>query len=496
MGALKKGPVGQSRVFKGMSWMALASLANVLMQLIVLALSARFMTPRDYGIVAAAMVVFSVALVVVQCGVPQALVQRPALGDEHVVAGFRIGWVGGLFGAVLVYCFAEAFGLFFDLPELTRVLQVLSWGLVFKGGAAAAEGMTLRAMDFHWIASRNTLAYFLAYVCLGLPLAVAGLGYWALVWALLANELLRSAMLLVGTRPRVRGSSLMHVRQLLRYGGGELLSSLLNRSAGYMDNLIVGKVLGASALGLYSRAFTLMAIPGNLFGDIVAKVLFPVMARAESNTELAGGFLRAASLVAFLAAPFCGFVAYHAADIVLLALGEQWMAVAPLFAILSLGLYFRLNYKLAAEALKARGRVYGYAFSQGLFALLILCGTLVGARFGLPGVAWGVNVAFLLNAAFLLLAVLRFLGLPLHTFALAQAPGVAALLLWLLLARLWEMLGHPLTGPWGLLPAGIVWVVAVLFTAAFAHWIPGGHHVHRLYEEVLERIKRVCRRSE
>src|SRR5699024_11672517 len=74
-------------------------------------------------------------------------------------------------------------------------------------------------------------------------------------------------------------------KELLFFGGGYTIARISNQFALQADNLVVGKWLGANALGLYSRAYQLMVMPANLFGQVMDKVMFPIMSQIQNKQE-------------------------------------------------------------------------------------------------------------------------------------------------------------------------------------------------------------------
>src|SRR5205085_7294251 len=113
----------------------------------------------------------------------------------------------------------------------------------------------------------------LGYGAVGITLAVLGFGVWALVGGYLAQTLLKTTLLLAVQRhPLWPLLERRAAGELLYFGGAFTAARIGNYLAGQGDNLVVGRWLGAEALGVYGRAYQLMAGPAVLFGQVLDKV--------------------------------------------------------------------------------------------------------------------------------------------------------------------------------------------------------------------------------
>jgi PST family polysaccharide transporter len=168
-----------------------------------------------------------------------------------------------------------------------------------------------------------------------------------------------------------------------------------------------------------------MAMPANLFGEAVEKVLFPAMAKVQNEPQrLTTAYRRGIALTALLVLPASATVFVLAPEIVEVLLGPRWSgAVAPL-QILALSMYFRTGYKMSVTAARAKGVVHRLALRVTLYAILVVGGALIGQLFGISGVALGVVGA--LTVHFFLLAQLsiRITQMGWRDFLTAHVPAV------------------------------------------------------------------------
>lgn len=388
----------------GFFWTSWGTGARALLKMVVLAVLARLLTPEDFGIVAAASIVVRFAEIFSQLGVGQALIQRKELEARHIDTAFTASVVSGLALAALIWAIAPLLADFFRMEALTPVVRGLSLLFPISGASVVAQCMLQRRLRFRAIAKADIASYAAGYCTLGIGLAWAGFGVWALVGALIGQSLVKSTLLLT---MKSQAGRFRFERQawneLLHYGGGHTAARLSNYFALQGDYLVVGRWLGAAALGLYGRAYDLMSLPATLLGNLLDSVLFPTMSRLQDDPDrLATAYRRGIALIALAVLPLSGVIIVLAPELIVLFLGPQWRAAILPFQILTLGMYFRSAYKLGASVARATGAVYQVAWRQMAYAALVVVGAVLGQRWGLSGVAVGVLVAllgvFLMNA--------------------------------------------------------------------------------------------------
>ncbi|HTF28020.1 MAG TPA: oligosaccharide flippase family protein, partial [Flavitalea sp.] len=169
------------------------------------------------------------------------------------------------------------------------------------------------------------------------------------------------------------------------------------------DNLVVGRMLGAAALGIYGRAYQFMVMPAGLFGNALDKALFPAMAKVQGDKpRLAKAYLTGVRLIALIAIPLSFLIFLLAPEIIRILLGPEWIEVTLPLQVLACSLLFRMSYKMSDSLSRATGAVYRRAWRQVIYAIMVLTGTYIGQFWGLYGVACGVAVALIGN--FLLMA--------------------------------------------------------------------------------------------
>lgn len=414
------------RTITGLLWASGGKAGQAILQLVILAIMARLLTPADFGVVSAALVVIGFSYIFSMLGLGPALIQRPVLEARHLDTAFTSSVVFGLLLGALIWVGAPVAADVMRIQGVQPVLRVLAWMFPLQGVGVAADSLLRRELHFRWLARLDVAAYAFGYGLVGISLAVAGAGVWALVAANMCQAGLRSTVLLIRRPPRLRHPfDRVAFGELLYFGGGHTLARVANYLAVQGDNFVVGRFLGPQALGYYGRAYSLMAAPAYGFGTILDQVLFPAMAKVQDQPDrLGAAFRRGVALIALLTlAPSVALILL-APEFITVLLGPHWAPTVPPFQILTIGMLFRTSYKMSDSLARSTGVVYQRAARQVLYAALVIFGAWVGQHWGISGVAWGAMIALSINFFVMAHLSLRVAQISWLTFWRAHVPAV------------------------------------------------------------------------
>jgi len=233
-------------------------------------------------------------------------------------------------------------------------------------------------------------------IAIGVMLAIAGFGYWALVAAALVGPAAMTALAWAIVRwiPG-RPHRSPEIWSMLRFGGAITIQSVLTYLAQNIDKVVIGRVSGAYAFGVYGRAYQLVNMPRANLNAAVGWVAFSSLSRIQDDTRrYRSYFLKGYRIVLSIVVPIIVFAAVFADDAVEVVLGPQWSDAALILQILA----------PAALALTLiEGPTYWLLHSLGLatrslqttvaFTVVILVGCIVGVPYGATGVAAGYSIA-------------------------------------------------------------------------------------------------------
>jgi PST family polysaccharide transporter len=413
---------------RGLSWYGSTLLVRILLNVAVTAVLARLLSPHEYGVVGAAMIVGAMGNSIANLGMSQVVIQRQDIEERHIRTVISLSMAIATILGVLQWIFARQIADFFHVPELVLVSRVLAVMMVANAFNLIAEAILSRHLKFKLSSTAGLVAWIASHVGLAIPLAYLGLSYWALVVAYVAEAfILASIYFFIARDYLVRpGFDMQSYRDIRRQSLGYALAGISSFTAKYIDNVIVARLIGTAELGIYSRAYYLIAMPANLFGRLNKSVVFPLLSKIHHDkARLRTAQLKGHALTAALALPFSAFVSCFANELVLTVLGPKWVdAVVPIMAF-SAAIYFRLGYRVCSAVMLATGRSYRMASMQIVNMALIASFAFFSAPYGVNAVALAVSGAiatgFMLYAAI----ICRMTGLSALDFALVHVRPVA-----------------------------------------------------------------------
>ena len=166
------------------------------------------------------------------------------------------------------------------------------------------------------------------------------------------------------------------------------------------DKILLGRVWGADALGLYSRAYQLLSLATESLNSAVSQVALPALARLQNDpARFRRYFLLGYGAFLALAVPLAVACGFFAEDVVGVFLGAKWTEAAAVFRLLTPAMFVFAVVNPMAWLMLASGRT-GRSLA---IALVIAPTTIAGFSLGLPAGPRGVAIAF--SGAMLLLAV-------------------------------------------------------------------------------------------
>jgi O-antigen/teichoic acid export membrane protein len=480
-----------SSVATNIQWVGAGIVAQAALRIGVLAIMARLVGPRDFGIVSIAFVFTSFAERLGQVGVGPAFVQRARIEAEDVKAALVLSVASGCIITAALCAVAPLAASFFGEETLRGVLVVLAMGFIIDSFGVVSDGMLQRELRFREIVKVETAAFMGGLVIVGISLGYLGYGVWALVGANLAMRSIKMALLVCARPVPLQGRwSGARARELLATGFGFSLGKILNFLSLQGDNFIVGRVLGVEALGMYTRAYQAMTLPAMYVGQAFERVLFPALSKKqEDHAALGAGLLSTLEVSALVALPASVGMYFLSQEIVLVLFGKTWTPVIPVLQVLSCGVFSRAAYKCSDVLIRSKGDVYAYAARQAWYTAIIVGGSALGAYMnGLQGVAYAVVLGVSVNYALMTLLAARLARVSLSAIAWAHLPGVwASMSVALLLAFAVPIMRAYMYAPFAILLLSTVMGVAVAGSAWLLSWaLVGDSYTVKMARRFLE----------
>jgi PST family polysaccharide transporter len=391
-----------SATTRGLLWAYGSYIGGRLIVLGSIAVLAHLLAPEDFGLVALAIIVTDLLYTVSDLGLSQALVVEK---EEEVLERAETAFVWSVaLGAGLSLTTAVLSPLaarFFHEPELVGILTVLGLNFFIRSLGTTHYAIAQKRLDFR-TRSIAELANATFRGSLGIVLAVAGLGAWSLVLGYLTGTivLVVALWILVPWRPSFR-THREHRQKLFRFGGTLTAVDVLAAVTSTVDYILVGRVLGTTALGFYTLAFRLPELLVINLAIVAGTVLFPSFAKVD-RTVLGRSVLVSLRYMLMLALPLSAAMVVLAEPIVLVLFGSGWeesVSVLRVLALYALAVTIGIP---AGVAYKATGRadiLLKLAIPQTIIQIAAVA--IVAER----GIVWVAGAMAVVSGAFAVLDV-------------------------------------------------------------------------------------------
>jgi PST family polysaccharide transporter len=453
---------------RSVAWAGLEIVSLFLLSFVTLILLARLLGPAEFGLAALALVMVQFLTMIVRSVFIDAIVQRKRLEAAHLDSAFWAGLLAAVAFIGLCVWGAPWFGRAFGEPALAGVLAWTSLSLVFSGVDGVPMALLRRDLRMKELAIRSFFGR-LAGAVVGIGMALAGYGVWALVGQQIALEAgaALAAFWFTGWRP-TGWVSRPHLTELGRFAvpwlGGELLMYGNQR----FFSLLVGYFYGATTLGYINVGFRTVATIGQVLEVAAYQVTMPIFARLQDDREaLRAAFDKAAAIASFLVLPaFTGLVVCSG-TVVPALLGDDWVPSIPFIQLMGIATFLQFLLCLCSAIYSAVGRPVWQLWRGGFDLIVTTAG--LGAFSGLgafwAGVMWAGRFLFLMP--FNYFGMWRLIGLRPGGHLRALAPSMLASALMAVALLLAERQLPPAWSPAEVL-LFLVPVAVVVYLAAFA----------------------------
>ena len=328
-----------------------------LVTFIVSIVLARILAPEDYGTIALVTVFTTILQVFVDSGLGTALIQKKNADDLDFSSVFYFNFVVCLVLYAAMFMAAPVIAKFYGDVTLTPIIRVISLTIVISGVKGIQQAYVSKNMLFkRFFFSTIGGTIFSAFI--GIGLAKAGYGVWALVAQQLSNATVDTVILWITVRWRPRKNfSWERLKGLLSFGWKLLVSSLLDTCYNNLRNLIIGKMYSPSDLAFYNQGDKFPKLIVTNINTSIDSVLLPTMSSAQDDRERVKNMTRRAIKTStYVMAPLMMGLAFCATPIVKLVLTDKWLPCVPFLRIFCITYMFWPVHTANLNAINAMGR--------------------------------------------------------------------------------------------------------------------------------------------
>lgn len=329
----------RSKAVSGVRWTGLSTGIVTVLEFTRIAILARLLSTRDFGLMSMLMVVMGFCQAFVDMGMSNAIVQKKEITRSQISSVFWLNIASGAFLFAVLAFSSPWIARFYKEEALGGLIMIIAINLLVIPLGQLPQSLLqkeLRFKDLSVIDVRVSLAtlFFSTW------LALNGFGVFALIFSILFASTVRSGLLLFAVRktwlPEYR-FDIGDIRHFYKFGLFQMGEKAVNYFSANVDYIFVGRFLGADVLGVYTIAYQLVVMPFLKLNPVLTKVAFPVFSiKQDDALALRRGYLELIKLVCFMVFPIVVAIAACAPVFIPLVYGEKWATAVGITQILAL----------------------------------------------------------------------------------------------------------------------------------------------------------------
>jgi len=424
-GAGAKGSYGKVAKI-GAVWAFFRQGVSQILQIPAAVILARLLSPSDFGIAAASHFFFMLGNRLSALGLNAAIVRNKEIRPEHLSSVFVFNLAAGTVMFLLLQVLGPLAGEFYRHADAGRAIQTVAFTFLIIPFGSVPMAILHREMRFRQMAIVEWV-YHVAYVTSSILFAWWGFGFWSLVYGSLTAKTAQviTKASLVPWRPSLR-FSVAAMKEIVPFGAGVSAKRILDFAAQNLDSLVVGRVLGITALGYYDRGFNLVdkVLQRLTVGPGVSFRIFSII--QEDPERFYRAYRKIVLSITLLGYPAFAGMILVAPQLIVVLFGEKWRpSVLPLQILAAAGGLKLLNTYISS-ATQAKGMIWAEVWRQVFYATGIVGGIVIFSRWGVAGAAAAVLVATMIMAVLMQAMMRRIAGITWGQLLGPQVPGLVA----------------------------------------------------------------------
>ena len=420
------------RVVHGAGFTLLGIILRTLITLVSVSVLARLLSPADFGYLAMATVVTELASLFGNFGFASVLIQKRLITRLQIDTVFWASAVLGLCLTSAVFLLSFAASWLFHAPLAGELMRVMCLTFAIDGLVVVHGALISRLMRFHvdfWIQVLSVLIR----TAVAVVFAWQGFGVWSLVAGALAGSASRVllSLLVIPYIPRWR-FNFSYLQKTWKTNTSYFAGGFLFYVNSNVDLFLIGRMLGATALGYYQNSRSLTDEVRYRIAIPLQRVLFPAFSALQHNTNwLQASVLRSGRLLAATVFPVGVGIAAISNELVPVLYGAKWLAMIPILKLLAIATAIKASTSIATPLFNAKNRV-GLALRYDILgAVIVILSVWIASQWGINAVAG----ALALTALYSLVHYRVGMGLIGLTWndvgAMLAPPALASTLMWL-----------------------------------------------------------------
>ena len=400
-----------SKTFNGLKWSSFSQFSIQIINLILNVILARLLSPYEFGLIAMITVFISFMQLFKDFGFGSVLISQKNVDDLDYSTVFWANLMTGIILAFLLYSSRFLVSSFYNEPILEKLIIVISLIFVIQAFNFVHVVKLKKKLDYRKLSIIGILSTVFSG-SIGIIFALTGYGVWSLIFKTLTFAVIY--LILIWTIHSWRPSfkfSIVKFKIYLKSGLALIGTKMVNYFSKNIDNALIGKFVGASALGIYNRAFSLMSYPVHQITGVLSSVLFPSLSIIQNDIKrVKEVFLKATQITSFIIFLILGLLFVNAREFVLLLLGERWGELIPILKILIFPAALQSICLLTENIFRSQNKYVLEFKLNTINSFFSIISIVIGLQFGIIGVSKAILFSTILTTIITLSITAKVLG--------------------------------------------------------------------------------------
>jgi O-antigen/teichoic acid export membrane protein len=385
----------KQNIISGVKWTTASTVIVLILQLLQLSILARFLEPRDFGLMALVMVIIGFSQAFMDMGISNAIIYKLDNTREQLSTLYWVNVLAGCVIFIVLVGLSPLIAKYYNEPKLIKLIVLVAFTFIVQPFGQQFMILWQKEMRFDDIAKIDIVTKTVSLLVSSV-LAINGYGVYALVYSRIFAVVCQTALFMFKGLKEYRPLFIFKINivyEYLNFGLYQMGDKTINYINSQLDTIIIGKLLGFEALGIYNIAKQLILRPAQLINPIITKVAFPAMSKIQDDSlRLKNIYLKSINYLSSVSFPIYTFMFIMAPAIVTIMFGDSWMDAVPIVRILSIYGAIRATGNPIGSLLLAKGKAsWGFWWNLGLM-FYIPIGIIISSQWGLVGVAWGLVI--------------------------------------------------------------------------------------------------------
>lgn len=298
---------------------------------------ARLLTPAQFGIFGIAFLVLGVLEMITETGVNVILIQENKKIDDYINTGWIVSIVRGVIISILIIIFTPPIVTFFNSPESKNILYLTALIPLLRGFINPAVIQYQKNLQFGNEFKFRSVIVFVE-VAASVVIALITKSENALVWGMVCSVITEIIMSFVIIKPRPKFKfDFAKLKNMINLGKWITGAKVFDYLFAHLDDIVVGKLLGAYSLGIYQQSYRITSLPVIEISESFQRVTFPHYSKMIENKEsIKSTYLKTLTYTVCLVVPFALILYLFPTQIIILVYGSGWLSAVPVIKVLAI----------------------------------------------------------------------------------------------------------------------------------------------------------------